>query len=747
MKALITRLRQKLNTATTGHLLMRMLLGMGIVAAALANHVGLIKFQPVDQLELISYDMRLNAFAPRTVDPNVVIVDIDERSIAEQGRFPWSRDRVATLTNNLFDVYGVKVVGFDVLFGEPDTSSGLPILETIAANEMKNAPEFQQFLAANREALDYDGLFAKSLANRPIALSFFIGATGHNKGVLPQHTFTVGQLDSLIPVNAIAKGPAHSGNLARFAEVAPLGGHAYPVVDDDGLIRRIPMLAQVGDNIYDSLSLATLRLALDNAPIKIQRKKSSDTPYMIIGDYTIPLDVNLAAYVPYRGPRGYIKYVSATDVIKKRLPVEELKGKIVLVGTSAQGLLDLRSTPVQVDLPGVEIHAAMVAGVLERRVMEKSVQEYGATGFIILFFGALLAIILPLAGAARSTVITVVVIALIVALNLFLWQRYLLIYTLTLPIITFLALYFFNMAYGFFTESRSKRLITARFGEYIPRELVEEMAANPDLATMEGDSREMTVLFSDVRSFTTISEGLTATELSSLMNAYLTPMTEIIQAGRGTIDKYIGDAIMCFWGAPLPDKQHASHGVAAALAMQARLGPLGDEFAARGWPRLEIGVGLNCGEMRVGNMGSRFRRAYTVMGDNVNLGSRLEAATKDYGVGIIVSESIVRQAPEFVYKELDRIRVKGKLEPVTIYEPIGKGGEVPTEALDAVDLFHRALDRFRAQRWDDAELLLVRLTKVDRNLKLIKEYRDRIAHFRVHPPGPQWDGVFTRTAK
>jgi adenylate cyclase len=316
-----------------------------------------------------------------------------------------------------------------------------------------------------------------------------------------------------------------------------------------------------------------------------------------------------------------------------------------------------------------------------------------------------------------------------------------------MPLLMIGTLYILNMAYGFFIEARSKKAITGIFGTYVPKELVEEMAKDPGAYSMQGESRDMTVLFSDVRNFTTISEGLSATELTSMMNAYLTEMTKTIQQQRGTIDKYIGDAIMAFWGAPLKDEKHAEHALLSALAMQKQIKDIAPDFIKRGWPKLEIGVGLNCGVMNVGDMGSTFRRAYTVMGDHVNLASRLEGLTKEYGVGILVSENIVKTVPVAIYRELDRVRVKGKLEPISIYEPAGLKGEVVDQMLDEIDRFHRALDRYREQKWDDAERLLTTLYEADPHRKVYKVYLERVANLRMNPPGKNWDGVFTFTTK
>ena len=315
------------------------------------------------------------------------------------------------------------------------------------------------------------------------------------------------------------------------------------------------------------------------------------------------------------------------------------------------------------------------------------------------------------------------------------------------PVLMLALLYLLNMAWGFFMETRSRRLITGLFGTYVPKELVAEMSKNPEEYSMRGESRDMTVLFSDVRDFTSISEGLTPEGLKDMMNAYLTEMTEVIQELRGTIDKYIGDAIMAFWGAPLGDQEHAVHGVDAALLMQKRIRSMDTDFVKRGWPILHIGVGLNCGEMNVGDMGSKFRRAYTVMGDAVNIASRLEGLTKEYGIGILVSENMVKAAQGFVYREIDKVVVKGRQEGIAIFEPIGKVGEVGETQLQEIDRFHKALELYRKQRWDDAQTQLKNLAYAAPDSKLYKVYLKRIEYFRANPPGPAWNGLWVFTTK
>jgi adenylate cyclase len=310
-----------------------------------------------------------------------------------------------------------------------------------------------------------------------------------------------------------------------------------------------------------------------------------------------------------------------------------------------------------------------------------------------------------------------------------------------------LVLFALNMSYGYFFVSRTKRQITDLFGQYVPKEVVGELSEHPLQVSMEGDSREMTILFSDVRGFTTISEGLDPKELSLLMNEFLTPLSRIVYKHRGTIDKYMGDCIMAFWGAPLPDEGHAYNSIVAGLEMLKTLETLQPLFKEKGWPPIHIGVGINTGRVSVGNMGSEVRVAYTVMGDAVNLASRLEGITKEYGVGIVVGENTKDVAPQFVYRELDLVRVKGKDEPVAIFEPLGLSGQIEISVLEELKLFQQALRLYRKQDWDQAELLLFNLQKLSPHSKLYQVYAERVVYFRNNPLPADWDGVFVFKTK
>ena len=730
----------------------RLVIGLSVVAFFLAHEAEWRDFRFLQQLELWAYDARVRLFLPKTRDPRVIILDIDEKSLNAEGRWPWSRDKMASLVKQLFENYKVKVLGFDIAFAESDPSSGLPVLESLAKGDLKGNAEYLATLDRLRPSLNYDQLFADEIRKWPVVTGIALGGKEDKAGVLPPPNFLVKELGDVDYRYYSASG--YSGNIKLLQEAAAAGGHIYPALDMDGITRRVPIFMRYGDGFYESLSLAVARTYLGNAAIKVQLEEPRRIGNRFegwvrsikLGDVSIPLDRAMSALVPYREAPGF-RYVSATDVLRGKLEKDELRDKIIIMGTSAAGLLDLRATPVREDMAGVEVHANLVAGILDQSIKSRPPEILSVTVICLLLVGLPCAFLLPRLSAVWSTAVVGVLIVLSVGLNLWAWQSKGLVVPIASTLSMLLVLYFLNMAYGFFAEARSRRLITGLFGTYVPKELVAEMSKNPGEYSMRGESREMTVLFSDVRDFTTISEGLTPEGLKDLMNTYLTAMTEKVQEQRGTIDKYIGDAIMAFWGAPVGDPDHATHALESAIAMQKGLRGLDAEFAKRGWPPLAIGVGLNCGVMSVGDMGSKFRRSYTVMGDAVNLASRLEGLTKEYGVGILVTEHIVKAAPSFAYREVDKVRVKGKLEGVAIYEPLGKRSDVLEQTQLEADRFHKGLDFYRKQRWDDAEQVFKNLAYASPETKLYRIYLERIAHFRKSPPPADWDGVFVFTTK
>lgn len=727
--------------------LVRVGIGLALVACLLVDAAGWVEIRALTQLELWAYDARVRLFLPRTRDSRIVIVDIDEKSLSAEGHWPWQRDKLALMLHQLFARYGVRVVGFDLAFPEGDANASLPVLEAAASGELRDDASFQAFLQRVRPSLDYDRAFAEEIRKHPVVLGFLVSAQTQRSGVLPRPAF---------PMSALANaeyryftGPGYSGNIAPLQAAATGAGHLYQALDPDGVTRSVPMFMQVGNDFFEALSLAIVRVYLGNAPIKAETtivdsggRKLGWMRFVHVGDTVrIPLDERMAALVPYRAPGSY-RYVSATDVIRGTLGADELKDRIVLVGTSARGLVDVRATPTQEDLPGVEIHAGLISGALDNAMKSRPAETLAIAVLTILLVGLPLAVLLPRLSALGATLATAVVLALLLGVNAWAWQARNLVLPLAGPLVMLVGLYFLDVVWGFFAETRHLQLMTNLFGTYVPKEIVAQMAEHPDEYSMHGQSLDMTVLFADIRNFTSIAETRTPQDLKDLINAYFTRMTICIQDKRGTVDKYVGDAIMAFWGAPVRDAEHARRALECGLEMQKALRELDPMFAKKGWPALHIGVGLNCGTMSVGDMGSQFRRSYTVMGDAVNLASRLEGLTKEYGVGVLVSENIVRAVQHFVYREVDKVRVKGKQQAVAIFEPIGVQGAVGADTLAEIERFHQALAHFRGQRWNEAEALLEALAAAAPEVKLYQLYRERIVHFRASPPGADWDGVF-----
>ncbi len=703
------------------------------------------------RVEHYLYDLRVRLTPVGGVDPRVVIVDIDEVSLAAEGHWPWPRDKLARLTDRLFDDYRIQVLGFDTWFPEADESSALRLIAELEADPTLSE-EQREALRLRRESFETDRLFSESLIARDVVLGFvfkprLLEGEPVSKGALPKPI----ELDreAMNHVDWV-KPQGYTGNLALLQEAASAGGFFdTPLVDEDGIVRRAPIFQLYEGKLYESLAFATARLSLGSPSVRLAftgvgpgRRLDS----IELGESRIPVDGNAAALMPFRGPVGSFPYVSATRVLQRTEPKATLEGKVVLVGASAPGLLDIRPTPVGKEYIGVEAHANLIAGILDSRIPFRPAASAMIEVITLVVIALITALWLSRLSPQSGLILVIVLIAGWGAANVVAWVRAGMVLPLASPIAYMLLTALLQLSYGYFVEIRQRRRLSRIFGQYVPAEIVRELDVNNAELSLEGESREMSVLFSDVRGFTTISEGLAPRELTRLMNDFLTPITEIIHGERGTIDKYMGDAVMAFWGAPLPDADHARHAVNAALAMVARMEALKPEFRSRGWPEINVGVGVSTGPMNVGNMGSRFRMAYTVLGDSVNLGSRLEGLTKQYGVSIIVSGPTASGAPKIVFRELDLVRVKGKQQPVAILEPVGSREQIESAALGAIEEFGVALTHYRAQRWHDAIDILNRLVRDDPRA-LYRLYLERIARCRAFPPPADWDGVFVFETK
>jgi adenylate cyclase len=742
----------------------RWVLGLALTTLALLHVLAVTTYDSVDRLDTFIADMRMR-IEPPVLDERIVIVDIDENSLTEIGRWPWSRDVIANLVNALTENYKAAAIGFDVVFAEPDTSSGYGVLAGLAERELKDVPGFRGQLDGLKASLDYDGLLAEALRGKPVVLGYNVSAK-QTKGLLPKPSFTVEDLNGRTMDAVTSRG--YEANLDRLQSAARGGGIFTALTDLDGTLRSSSLLLRIGKAYYPSLSLATAAVYFDAKAITPYFEGTADTltqGELAYGGHDlitiakgngkltlIPAGHRLTTTIQYRGRGGpgggAFTYVSAFDVLLGKVDKKVLDGRIVLIGTTAPGLNDIRSTPVSNEYPGVEVHANLIKSILDNRFKHTPDYAFAVDLLQVFAVGVVLSFALAVLSPLRAILLTLGAGAAVAGFNYWIYMQHDTVINMAMMLVLIALLFILNVAYGYFFEVRKSNAIVQRFGEYVTPELVAEMAEEPDKYNMDGESRELTVMFVDVRGFTTISEGMSPKALREFINLYLTAMSEDIRdSHRGTLDKYIGDAVMAFWGAPVAYPDHASRAVATSLLMQASAVRLNADFQARGWPELKIGIGLNSGLMHVGDMGSKIRKAYTVMGDAVNLASRLEGITKVYGVGIAVGEVTRRAARDYTYRELDLVRVKGKNEPVAIFEPLGLTAHMTPAALAAVAKWQAVLKLVRAQQWDGAEAMIMQLQETEPGSALYRLYRERIVHYRGDPPGPDWDGVTTYDTK
>lgn len=726
----------------------------GLLLALIGTWVETTGQEPVrtlrERLEYLSYDLRLNLglAATPTANDAILILNIDERSLQQEGRWPWPRRRLAQLIDSLRDA-GAAVVAFDLVMSEPERSAADTLEALIAQQADAAAAGRYDALLALARARDGDRQLARALTGMDTVLGYVLHtARADSSGILPAPAPLTGETDALF---AVPELPTHTANLPLLQQAAGHGGFITVMPDADGVIRRVPLLVRHRGELYPSLALEAARVYLFAREIGIDTAEVGSGRVVehlsLARDQRIHTDAGAQVLVPYAGPAGSFDYLSAADLLAGDFDPARVENRIVLVGATALALADVKPTPVQNVYPGVEIHASILAGLLAGYFPYQPDWASGANVFIIIGVGSLLALVLPFLGPVWILLISALVLSGFIAGNFWLWTEHRLALATTTPTLAIAAIMLFNLSYGFLGEARRRRQLKGMFGQYVPPQLVEEMSRNPRQYHAEGESREMSVLFADIRNFTTISESLGAGELKDLLNRFFTPMTETIFHHRGTIDKYVGDMIMAFWGAPLHDARHAGHAIEGALGMLAAADRLREQFLAEGLPEINIGIGINSGVMNVGDMGSQYRRAYTVLGDAVNLASRLEGVTKYYGVRLVVGERTRELAPDFVYRTLDRVRVKGKRQGVTVHEPLCAQTELTPEMHAWLQRHDAALAAFWNQDWETAEGGFHGLAAERPQDRLYGLYLERIEQLRRRELPPDWDGVFERREK
>jgi adenylate cyclase len=674
-----------------------------------------------------------------------VIVDIDEKSLAQYGQFPWPRYRMARLLEKIKDL-GAASVGLDIVFPEHDrTSLGAMQKELDDGHRVKlnlsNIP---------KELLDNDSIFAQSLASGPFVLGYFFNIGG-------QHNAQGQECELRVPQPAVRWPAGWSEkdlskvmfasdtilcNIPILSHAAGWGGYINSLPDIDGIIRRVPLLIAWRGKLYPNLALAAYLRAKDSPQYALDI--SSDSMTLILGDAKIPLDDHAQLLINFRGPRNSFPYYSAADILQDKFPADTFKGKIVFVGTSATGLKDLRATPLDQIYPGVEAHANIVDNIIKKDFMQQPPWFKGVEILSILVFGTLSSLLLTWTSALWSLIP-------LFLCGIGLWRAAIWgmeqgMFISPLYSMLTLALNFSLLTLiKFWREESEKRFFHSAFSRYVSKAVVDQLVKSPEKLALSGEEREVTILFSDIRGFTTLSEQLPPSQVSELLHAYFTPMTHCVITHGGTMDKFIGDAIMAFWNAPLDTPGHQGRAVESAMVMLDELSTLNKTFKTKYGFELCIGIGLNCGSVRVGNMGSADLFDYTVIGDNVNLASRLEGLTKYYGLECIVSESIKFACDkEFFFQEIDKVRVKGKVLPIAIYAP-HRRSDLPRKQAE-LDLYEEALELYKQQKFKAAQTAFEELREFS-DKQLYAVYHQRCVVLAGHPPGADWDHVFTHEEK
>ncbi|MEH2558821.1 adenylate cyclase [Bradyrhizobium algeriense] len=704
---------------------------------------------PVEEVRVRTFDFFQRLDPRKKTARPVTIVDIDDKSLEKIGQWPWPRTRIADLITELTRL-GALVIAFDAVFPEPDRLN-----PSDAADTFRNLDEDTR--AKLRALPSNDEVFAEAIRKSRVVL----GESGAAE--------ELAALDKTLPVTGLAMlGEEPQRFMFQFPgllrntkvlEHAAAGRGLFTIKPErDGIVRRVPMIMLAQGQTMPSLSFEILRVAAGSGTILIKSEKAGIKSLGIKG-FQLPTDGSGQLWVHYARQDPSL-YVPVINVLQKTVAPEMIAGKLVLIGTSAVGLNDIKTTPVSENMPGVEIHAQILESALTGAVISQPIYGIAVEFATALLFGLLVIAFAPLFGPITLVALGGAFATALIGTSAFFYIQHRLLIDFTYPLMSTTAIYLTLIFSSFVREQQQRKQIRGAFAQYMSPVLVEQLAQSPEKLVLGGEEREMTIMFSDMRGFTSISEtykndpqGLTA-----LMNRFLTPLTNAILARKGFIDKYMGDAIMAFWNAPLDDKDHELNACEAALDMlehvdelnQAREQEAKDE--GRPFIPLNVGVGLNTGICVVGNMGSDLKFNYSVFGDSVNLASRLEGQSKEYGFPIIVgSRTALAVKDKFAILELDFIMVKGKKEPEVIYAIAGREDIAQSGRFQRLrNLTIEMLSCYRTRDWDGALAAIARGRKTDeaRSLELLYNlYEARIRGYLENPPPEDWNGAFALLTK
>ena len=728
-------------------------LPLAVLLAATAAHL----FTPelFNRLSLFAFD-KYQQMAPRraSADFPVLIVDIDERSLKQVGQWPWPRTIIADLVEKLGKA-GAAVVAFDVLFSEPDRTSP-QMLTTLLTDGGASEAEAKQLLAAMP---DPDARLADAMAKVPVVVGFNLSATSGRGNPLAKAGFAWVGAANENPLRFVRSFPDAVSALPQFQSAAAGDGFVNQLSDWDNVVRHVPLVLRLGDRPVPSLAAEAMRVGFGGrgylgryAGAQAAQSFGQNTGLNAIeipipeahSALKIPVDSAGQVAIHY-APRDPRRYISASEILSGKFDDKQVADHIVLVGSSAAGLNDLKATPISPDMPGVEIHAQLIEQILQQDFLFRPDWGPGLEIVFALFIGFLLIAAIPRVGALWSAGIAVAGVVIAAAVSWIAFRDGQVLIDPVYPVAVLAAVYLSSTLLNYRQTEQRQREIRQAFSLYMSPHYVDQLAQHPEKLVLGGETRLMTIMFCDIRGFTTLSEGMTSHELGQLINEFLTPMTEIVMAHRGTIDKYIGDCIMAFWNAPLDDAEHARNAVAAAQEMRRKLVELNRHWAASGRRTLQIGIGINSGECSVGNFGSHQRFNYSLLGDPVNLASRLEGLTKVYGVDLIVGEDTAEMLDDPGLIELDLVAVKGKTQAVRIFTLPPH----PVEAQQYLERHAALLTAYRRRDWAAALELLKDpvLAEESEMAPVYGLFRERIAQLQVEAPPSDWDGVFVAHEK
>jgi adenylate cyclase len=707
--------------------------------------------RPLQEIRVRTFDL-FQVLRPReqTARP-VVVVDIDEDSLKEIGQWPWPRTTLADLVTRISQL-GAVAIGFDVIFAEPDRMSP-------AVAEQS----FRGIDADTRAKLDSlpsnDQVFADAIKQSGRVVVGQVGSAHFEpKSQAEQAVQTGFAYRDRDPAPYLVTFPGLLRNVIPL-ELAAAGRGLFSInPETDGIIRRVPVIMDAQGTLVPSLTMEMLRVVTHSSAILVQVNEAGVRTVAVPG-LVIPTDRNGQFWVHFN-KHDPARYVSAKDVLQGKVPEDRLRGRLVLIGTSAIGLLDTKTTPLDPVIPGVEVHAQILESVLTKSLLVSPYYAIGAELVAAVLLGLAIIVAAPMLSATIVVLLGAAIIAGSIGLSFYMFVEHNLLIDFTYPLMSSWLIYLVLTFVNYFREQKQRQQIRSAFGFYLSPALVEQLARSPERLVLGGEERRMTILFSDVRGFTTISEHYKDDPqgLTRLMNRFLTPLTNAIIERKGTIDKYIGDAIMAFWNAPVDDPEQEMNACDAALEMQARAAALNDELKREAeatggaYMPLRVGIGLNTGPCVVGNMGSDFRFNYSVLGDTVNVASRLEARTKDYRLPLVIGSRTAEKATaKFATMEIDLIQVKGKKQPEAVFTVLGRG-EVDQDrrCQDLKALNAQMLVSYRQQKWDEALALIDRCRKSANGFDvagLYDMYVERIAAYRADPPGADWDGVYEAESK